>query len=213
MLVIQPIGGPDDWQALFHEAGHLEHFAHASEDLRVEEKRFGDNAVTEGWAMLLQHLTDDPAWLTRRLDVGRPDEFAREGATGLLYFVRRYCAKLLYEIEFHAANGVAAMSPRYVELLGDALKIEPSPSDYLSDLDAGFYVTAYLRSWAFEAQMRTYLRQKFGRTWFADRAAGSLLRELWGEGQRMTADEMLREVTGASVEMESVAEIIRDTLS
>ena len=213
MLVIQPIGGPDDWRALFHEAGHTEHFANTSPDLAVEDRRLGDNAVTEGWAMLLQHLTDEPAWLTRRLDFPRPNDFAVEGATGLLYFVRRYCAKLLYEREFHAADDVTQLSSRYVELLGDALKIEPSPADYLSDLDAGFYVTAYLRSWAFEAQMRTFLREKFGRTWFADRNAGSLLRELWGEGQRLTADEMLREVTGASVEMESVAEIIRETLS
>jgi hypothetical protein len=211
MLVIQPIGGPDDWRALFHEAGHTEHFAHTSPDLAVEDRRLGDNAVTEGWAMLLQHLTDEPAWLTRRLDFPRPKEFAAEGATGLLYFVRRYCAKLLYEREFHVADDVTQLAPRYVELLGDALKIEPSPADYLSDLDPGFYVTAYLRSWAFEAQMRTFLRERFGRTWFADRNAGSLLRELWREGQRMTADEMLREVTGAAVEMESVADIIRET--
>src|SRR5262249_48412585 len=27
VLVIQPIGGSDDWEALFHEAGHTEHFA------------------------------------------------------------------------------------------------------------------------------------------------------------------------------------------
>ena len=213
MLVIQPIGGPDDWRALFHEAGHTEHFAHTSPDLSVEDRRLGDNAVTEGWAMLLQHLTDEPAWLTRRLDFPRPNDFAAEGATGLLYFVRRYCAKLLYEREFHTAEDVTQLAPRYVELLGGALKIEPSPADYLSDLDPGFYVTAYLRSWAFEAQMRTFLREKFGRTWFADRSAGSLLRELWGEGQRMTADEMLREVTGAAVEMESVADTIRETLS
>ena len=26
-------------------------------------------AVTEGWAMLLQHLVTEPAWLNRRLDV------------------------------------------------------------------------------------------------------------------------------------------------
>jgi len=211
MLVIQPIGGPDDWRALFHEAGHTEHFANTSPDLAVEDRRLGDNAVTEGWAMLLQHLTDEPAWLTRRLDFPRPDQFSREGATGLLYFVRRYCAKLLYELEFHAADDVIQLAPRYVELLGDALKIEPSAADYLSDIDSGFYVTSYLRSWAFEAQMRTFLREKFGRTWFADRNAGSLLRELWGEGQRLTADEMLREVTGAAVEMESVAAIIRET--
>jgi hypothetical protein len=206
MLVIQPIGGADDWRALFHEAGHTEHFAHTSPDLLMEEKRLGDNAVTEGWAMLMQHLTDDPAWLTRRLDVGRPDELAREGATGLLYFVRRYCAKLLYEIEFHAAGDVAAMRPRYVELLGDALKVEPSETDYLADIDSGFYVTEYLRSWAFEAQLRANLRERFGTTWFARREAGSLLRELWSEGQRISADELLKDVTGAELEMAAVAD-------
>ena len=33
MLVIQPIGGKDDWEALFHEAGHAEHFGNTSADL------------------------------------------------------------------------------------------------------------------------------------------------------------------------------------
>jgi hypothetical protein len=213
MLVIQPIGGADDWRALFHEAGHTEHFAHTSPELAMEERRLGDNAVTEGWAMLMQHLTDEPAWLTRRLDVGRPDEFAREGATGLLYFVRRYCAKLLYEMEFHAAEDVTALRPRYVELLADALKIEPSDTDYLADIDSGFYVTEYLRSWAFEAQLRAYLRERFGNAWFTKREAGSLLRELWSEGQRINADELLKDVTGAELEMASVAERVAEDLS
>src|SRR5262249_14003563 len=66
MLVIQPIGGADDWRALFHEAGHTEHFANTSPDLPVESKRMGDNAVTEGWAFLLEHLTGYPPWLEPR---------------------------------------------------------------------------------------------------------------------------------------------------
>jgi hypothetical protein len=212
MLVIQPMGGPDDWRALFHEAGHTEHFAHTSRDLSVEERRLGDNAVTEGWAMLLQHLTDEPAWLTRRLDFPRPGEFASEGSTGLLFFVRRYCAKLLYELEFHAADDPTTMRGRYVELLGDALKIEPSPTDYLGDIDAGFYVSSYLRSWAFESQLRDFLREEFGSDWFARREAGSLLRELWELGQKPTAEELLKDVTGQTLEMASVAERVREFL-
>jgi hypothetical protein len=213
MLVIQPIGGADDWRALFHEAGHTEHFAHTSKDLSMEERRLGDNAVTEGWAMLLQHLTDEPAWLTRRLDVGRPEDFAREGATGLLYFVRRYCAKLLYELEFHATDDVRPMQKRYVELLGDALKIQPSETDYLADIDSGFYVTEYLRSWAFEAQLRAHLRERFGNAWFSKREAGSLLRELWAEGQRINADELLKDVTGAEIQMSAVGDRVREHLA
>jgi hypothetical protein len=212
ILVIQPIGGPEDWRALFHEAGHTEHFANTARDLSMEEKRLGDNAVTEGWAMLLQYLTDDPGWLTRRLDFPRPQEYAQEGAAGLLYFVRRYCAKILYEVELHAAADVTTMRNRYVELLGEALKIEPPPANYLADVDSGFYVSSYLRAWGFEAQLRAYLREKFGSRWFATRDAGSLLRELWGEGQRMRAEEMLKEVTGSTLEMEAVADRIREAL-
>ena len=159
MLVIQPQGGPDDWYALFHEAGHTEHFAFTSRDLLVEEKRLGDNAVTEGWAMLFDHLIDDRAWLSRMLDFPRPETFAAEGAVQLLFFIRRYCAKLLYELEFHAAPDVTQLRPRYVELLGDAIKVEPSPTDYLADIDPGYYVISYLRAWAFSAQMTTFLRE------------------------------------------------------
>jgi hypothetical protein len=163
--------------------------------------------------MLLQHLTDEPEWLTRLLDFPRPHEFAVEGATGLLFFVRRYCAKILYEVEFHAADDVTTMRNRYVELLGDALKIEPAAANYLADIDSGFYVSSYLRSWAFEAQLRAYLKEKFGSRWFTTRDAGSLLRELWGEGQRMRAEEMLKEVTGATLEMEAVADRVREVLT
>jgi hypothetical protein len=213
MLVIQPIGGADDWRAFFHEAGHTEHYANTSRDLRMEEKRLGDSAVTEGWAMLLQHWTDEPAWLTRRLDFPRPDQYAAEGMMWLLFFVRRYSAKLLYELEFHSNGATEEMSKRYVELLGDALKIEPSPANYLADIDDGFYVYSYLRSWAFEAQLRDHLRTRFGTDWFASREAGSLLQELWAEGQRPTADELLEEVTGAKLEMEAVADRVRESLS
>jgi hypothetical protein len=213
VLVIQPIGGVDDWRALFHEAGHTEHFAHTRADLPVEERRLGDFAVTEGWAMLMEHLVQDAAWLNRRLDVPRPSEFVAESATGLLYLVRRYCAKVLYELELHAAEDPRPLQKRYVEILGDALKIEPSPTDYLGDVDAGFYSTEYVRAWAFEAALKRFFREKFGSTWFTRRDAGSLLRELWSEGQRPTADELLKELTSAEIELEAVTEYVRDALA
>jgi hypothetical protein len=213
VLVIQPIGGRDDWAALFHEAGHTEHYAHTSASLPMEAKRLGDMAITEGWAMLLEHLVTDPAWLNRRLDVPRVDRLAVDGATTLLYFVRRYCAKLLYEIEFFQSDDAASMQSRYAELLTDALKLPANPESYLMDIDGSFYVTGYLRSWAFETQLREFLRGEFGNEWFARREAGGLLRELWSLGQGPTADELLRDVTGASLEMASVADRVHEGLA
>jgi hypothetical protein len=214
VLVIQPMGGADDWRALFHEAGHTEHYAHVAADLPVEAKRLGDVSVTEAWATLMEHLLLEPGWLARRLDFPKPHDFAAEAATGSLYLLRRYCGKLLYELEFHRVRELdeKAMSARYVELLGGALKIEPSPTDYLSDIDPSFYVTGYLRSWALQSQLREHFLERFGSTWFADRKAGGMLRELWSEGQRLNADELLAEVTGAGLEMEAFSESLRDQL-
>jgi hypothetical protein len=213
MLVIQPIGGHDDWEALFHEAGHAEHYGNTSPDLPLEAKRLGDMAVTEGWAMLMQHLVDEPAWLERRLDVPGIDAIANAGATALLFFVRRYSAKLLYEVEFFQAADPASMRSRYAELLTEALKIPANPESYLDDIDGSFYVRGYLRSWALEAQLREFLRAEFGNAWFARRDAGDLLRELWQLGQGPTADELLRDVTGATLEMAAVADRIREGLA
>jgi hypothetical protein len=212
MLVIQPIGGKDDWEALFHEAGHTEHYANTSGDLPMEARRLGDMAVTEGWAMLMQHLVTEPAWLNRRLDVPRVEQLAHDGAVSLLYFVRRYAAKLLYEIEFFQAESIPTMRNRYAEILGDSLKLPVNPESYLDDIDGSFYVTGYLRSWAFEAQLREFLRSELGNDWFAKRDAGDLLRELWSLGQGPTADELLKDVTGAKLEMMSVVSRIREGL-
>jgi hypothetical protein len=212
VLVIQPIGGLDDWRALFHEAGHTEHFAHVAGHLPLEARRLGDNAVSEGWAFLLEHLVTDSAWLARRLDVPRQTELPAESATVLLYYVRRYCAKLLYELELHAGGELDAMRDRYVEWMREATKLEYSPVDFLADVDPGFYVSSYLRAWALEARIAAHLRDRFGTTWFAERKAGSLLRELWSEGQGMDADELAREVTGGPLELDTVADRIAEAL-
>jgi hypothetical protein len=102
------------------------------------------------------------------------------------------------------------MRARYVELLADATKIEPSATDYLADVDEGFYCTCYLRAWAFHTQIESYLRQELGRAWFTRPEAGSLLRELWAEGQRLTAAELLDQVTGAKLELAAVGERIEE---
>jgi hypothetical protein len=212
VLCIKPMGGIDDWRALFHEAGHTEHFAHTSASLSFEARRLGDNAVTEGWAFLLEHLVNDPAWLARRLDVGGIHELAAESAAVLLYYVRRYCAKLLYELELHGGAAIDDMPARYAERMLDATRLEHPEGDFLADVDPGFYCTSYLRAWALEAQLARTLREQFGTSWFASRKAGDLLRELWHEGQGMDADELAREVTGAELDLAAVAEGIAEKL-
>ena len=67
---------------------------------------------------------------------------------------------------------------------------------YLADVDAGYYAANYLRAWAFETRLRGCCASASGPEWFRSREAGDLLRELWREGQRLDADELLAQVTG-----------------
>jgi hypothetical protein len=200
VLVILPQGGQDDYRALFHEAGHTEHFAHTAGDLPAEQRILGDNGVTEGFAFLLEHLVSDPAWLTARLDFGPVEPYVEFVAVAKLYLIRRYAAKLAYELELHAGTPLASLPARYAELLSAATGVPYPTTDYLEDVDGGFYSTCYLRAWAFEAQLRDHLRGRFGRDWFRRAAAGGLLRELWSMGQAEPADALLAEVTGEALD-------------
>ncbi len=207
------MGGADDWRALFHEAGHTEHYANTSADLPMEDKRLGDVAVTEGWAMLMQHLTDDPAWLTRRLDFPRPHDFELDGVTQLLYMVRRYSAKLLYEIEFprltiRRSSRTATSSSSATRSRSSRRRRTTCPTSTRASTSPGTCA-------------RGPSRRSSGRTCASASAAtgsrsarpGSLVRELWETGSSMTADEILNEVTGQEIDMDAVAQLTRETLA
>jgi hypothetical protein len=201
-LVIARIGGRDDYAALYHEAGHTEHYAHMEASLPVEDRYLGDNSITEGFAFLLEHLTDDASWLERVLGVDEPEEVVSHAAAVKLLFVRRYCAKLVYELELHNGEvALDALRDRYSELLGSAVRVDWPRTTWLADVDAFFYAARYLRAWALETHLRATLRERFGPAWFEEPAAGDLLRGLWRPGQRNGADELLAELSGEKLDL------------
>jgi hypothetical protein len=195
-LVIAPIGGRDDFSALFHESGHTEHFAHVDPELPFEFRCLGDNSITECFAFLNQHLIDDPVWLERRLGIADPSTTVAYARSHRLLYLRRYTGKLAYEMELHGPGGgvSASMADRYAELLGRALHLTWSPQTYLADVDPGFYSACYLRAWALETSLRAHFRERYGPAWFDSPEAGAELRSLWRQGQRMTPDELLAEI-------------------
>jgi hypothetical protein len=194
MLVINPHGGQDDYAALFHEAGHTEHFAHVRRTLPFAARGLGDNSVTEGFAFVIEHLTHDAGWLERYLDWPDAAEFVAFKRFQKLYFVRRYTAKLLYERELHRSDNPRSKAKRYADLLTTHLGLRYNPADYLFDVDDGFYCARYLRAWAFEAQLRRHLEGEFGGQWFLNPEAGAGLKRLWSMGQRHAVEELARKL-------------------
>lgn len=206
-LVLPPVGGRDDFVALLHEGGHVQHYAHVDRELAFEYRHLGDNAVTEAFAFLFDHLAEDPHWLRARLAVDDEDGSlaAHARATRLIY-LRRYAAKLAYELDLHREDPPAddVLRDRYATLLGAAARVRWPAETYLADVDPGFYVASYLRAWALETHLRAHLRERFGARWFERREAGDALRALWRDGQRLSAEELLGELTGAELDFRAL---------
>lgn len=188
-LVLNPRGGQDDYRMLLHEVGHAQHFVHTAADLPFAFRALGDDAVSETYALLFEHLLYEADWLATVLGVsGDPAQWREALRFNRLWLVRRYAAKVLYEQRLHRATEGAADA--YASILGDALGVEVPAERWLEDVDEGLQAAIYLRAWILEAQVRRLLRQEFGRRWYVMPAAGAFLRALWREGLRDDVETM-----------------------
>jgi hypothetical protein len=197
-LVIRPHGGAVDYRAFWHELGHAQHFANADRSLPYEHRWLGDNSVTEAYAMLFEHMLLAPAWLRRYVPLAgeRLRTFLRHQAFAYLAIVRRYAAKLRYELALHRAPTLAAGASCYPEILTTATGFRYAPEDALVDIDDGFYAARYLRAWQLEATLRTHLTERCDEDWFRNPRAGPLVLELLARGQRDDAASLAIELTG-----------------
>ena len=174
------------------------HFGNEDPALDYVERAVSTSyALTEIYSFLLEHLTQNRAWLTGV--VGLPEETARGVAyhAGLaeLLLVRRYAAKLAYELDFFEDPLEEGRNRElYASTLSAATQFVYAPQNYLNDMDPGYYSADYLRAWITEAMLRRHLEDAYGEDWFAQPEAGELLRGLWA--------------TGASKENEEVASMI-----
>ena len=211
VLVIQPIGGPDDWLALFHEAGHTEHFAHTSASLpmrgatprRQQRDRRVGGAVRAPRQRpgLARPATDFGAHRRLRRRVGR-----RRTSTSRAATAASSCT---------SSSSTAAASS--TEMRRALRRVE-----WATRQDRA--VERGLPRRRRRRLLRLVLPPLLGARGAAGRAsergvrlgvvlrreAGSLLRELWYEGQGMDADELVREVTGGTLDLAAVATQIRE---
>jgi len=197
-LVIRPFGGQTDYRAFWHELGHAQHFANISAALPFEHRWLGDNSVTEAFAMLFEHMVVAPAWLRRFTGLAgeRQAAFRRAQAFALLAILRRYAAKLRYELELHRAASLESGAAAYAPLLSEATGFRYAPEDALLDLDDGFYAARYLRAWQLEALLAAALRERFDEDWFLNPRSGGWLLDLFARGQASDAAALAAAVLG-----------------
>lgn len=212
-LVIRPTGGWRDYDAFFHEGGHAWHFGSVGRDLMPEYRYLGDNSVTESFAFLFNYLPSNPVWLKSVLGMEEAETYARFTLVSKLMFLRRYAAKLVYEMKLHHGSLSRDMSEVYKNALQKALRFKHTEVHYLEDVDDALYCAEYLRAWILEGQLRKVLTDEFGDAWFQEQGAGVRLRELWSYGQKYTADELVKTVGYVDLDPEPVLEEIERGLA
>lgn len=193
-LVVRSSGGAAGYQTFLHEAGHAQRLAWTSRNLYPEFRYGGDGAVSDGFAFLLGYLVYDAAWLADLLGFAASAEFLHKLAVYKLLRVRRCAAKLTYETELHAGKLAAGAGARYAELMTGAVRVRYDETDHLRDVDDAPASADVLRAWAFEAQLREYLKTKYGQRWWASRKAGELLIDVWNTGGRYGAEELAKQI-------------------
>jgi hypothetical protein len=212
-LCVLPQGGQDDFGMLLHEAGHTEHFAHVLPDLAFEYRHLGDNAVTEAFAFIFDHLLGSREWLAEVLDYEDSESYVWFAAVSDLYFMRRYAAKLAYETTLHAQTGpLDAMPAEYSRRLSSALKVKTPEENYLVDVDDGFYCASYLRAWMLEGALRLMLQENFGKAWYASGDAGDWLKALWSQGQHLPAERLLLRHGGGRLNADPLRHLLEQVL-
>lgn len=199
-LVLRPHGGQSDYSTFLHELGHALHFAYMRPDHPFEFRWLGDNSITEAYAMLFDHLTQDAGWLRRYTELGTPmlPAFLRSAGFEELHFLRRYCAKLIYEAQVYMGLIPWDSLPSlYVDALGDATTFRYDESDAFVDLDPRFYSARYLRAWQLRAVIADTLVSRFDEDWFRNPTAGPwMVEQLFAEAQRELAHEQAQRVSG-----------------
>ncbi len=210
-LVLRPHGGQNDWNTFLHELGHALHFAYMRPELPFEFRWLGDNSITEGYAMLFDHRMQDPRWLARYAALSRAEvpRFLRSAGFEELQFLRRYCAKLIYETHLYGGEvSWTALPDLYVQLLTDATTFRYDPADAFVDVDPRYYAARYLRAWQLQALLNETLTERFDEDWWRNPRAGPwIVNELFAHGQRELAHEQAARVSGKPL---SFAPLVRN---
>ncbi|HUF28977.1 MAG TPA: hypothetical protein VMM18_18490 [Gemmatimonadaceae bacterium] len=209
-LVLRPHGGQTDYTTFLHELGHALHFAYIRPDLPFEYRWLGDNSITESYAMLLDHRMQDGGWLMRYTELDRrsAESYLRAAAFEELQFLRRYAAKLLYEVRLYSGDVPWDSLPDlYVDTLSGATSFRYRRADAFVDVDPRFYAARYLRAWQLQALIADTLVERYDQDWWRNPRAGPwMMQALFSEGQRELAGELAERIAGRAL---SFAPLVR----
>jgi len=212
-LASAPRAGADFYLRFFQEAGRAQHLAWASPELAARYPEFvhaPDTAVGEGFGFLFRHLFTDAAWLAERCGARASEaaEIARSCALAELHDARRACALFHSQLELYGAgrSRSESLAADYAARQGEATGFDTPAGLHLVDaLGEGSRAAELLRARLFAASFAEHLRTRHGTRWWASRAAGDELIDVWNTASRHTPEELAWLAAGVRFDPELLA--------
>ncbi len=199
-LIVGPLAGWVDWEALFHEMGHAFSFIHTDPGLALEAREFFlSGAVSEAFAFLFQRLAMNPVFLetlARKDGVRALDELSGMHELKFQVLTRRYGAKFLIEYENFRKDRISSGQDLYARIMGRETGFFYHPETYLFDLMPDFYSLDYFLAFVASGLLEKRLKTEFGKEWFRDGQAIETLKGWASVGNLYELDEFMKEVTG-----------------
>jgi hypothetical protein len=213
-IVLRRRGGYGDYLSILRQGGHAQQLAFTSPSTRVEFRRAGRGAAAEAFALLVESIAREPAWLEGRFGLPRGARgFGKLVALERCASVRRLAALAVYEEQLCSGRLSLASAPsRYAELLAEALAVQTGSARYLAALDEDLPAPERLLARALEVQLRDGFKVRFGSRWWETREAAELLKEIWSAGTEYTAVEVAAELGLGAITLDALEEEVVEEL-
>lgn len=204
-ILVKPIGGLIDLEALLHEMGHAYFVGGFSLEDPVEYRRLTRSpALDESFAFLFMQLLENSRWLTdvAKLDVSDAEKLTEEIRIKRLLLIRLHIGKFLAEKDlFESLN--FKDSSFYCARVNRATGFKYEPDGYLLDMEPEFYSAEYVWGWAGAEILRHFLEKSFGENWYQVPDAGSFLEQISRDGRRNSLKQALFKFCGLELTMPS----------
>ncbi len=195
-ISINPVEGFYSYRALFHEGAHAIHTIYASNQ-PFQLVALGPQTVSEAFAFLFESVFENPNWC--RDVIGMPGDIAKEFVKSrvfhLLFLVRKYCARMLFEL--NETGDLKKSREIYREFMERALCIRLRGSEdaqFLFDRDEFLYSANYLVGWILYVIILSRLSQGGKPTWYLEGESHKILKNLMQAGQSLSAHDVAEQM-------------------
>lgn len=203
-IAMRPESGARYYAGLLHEMGHACHLAWTDASLPVEHRAWGDRALSESYAFLLERFILEPAWLERMFSFSSSREFLRFQALYRTFLVRRCAGNLHFALRVYSGAPAEDIPYIYSETMMKYTGLRYTQESWAEAFAEGLESADYLRGWVLERLLREHIHTRYGK--IPNHSASGFLKEIWETGHLYSANELCREIGIGTLEPQILAD-------